>query len=110
MPDGKSLKLYGHKNWVIGGVQLDHLLIRLRYEDEAVIWLLQRKPILVLCAGHTPGNMPYLCEQVKVMISFRRCQRAYRQHHPAGQKALKSPMVYPVGSSDYLGAAYCSER
>lgn len=44
--DDDSFMVNGHKNWVTGGEHLNHLLVRLRLEDEAVvIWI----------PGDTPG-------------------------------------------------------
>jgi len=44
--NGDSFVINGHKNWVTGGEHLNHLLVRLRLGDEAVvIWL----------PGDTPG-------------------------------------------------------
>ena len=38
--DGDAFVINGHKNWVTGGEHLEHLLVRLRLGDEAVvIWL-----------------------------------------------------------------------
>ncbi len=45
-PSGDTLVVNGHKNWVTGGEFLNHLLVRLRLGDEAVVvWL----------PGDTPG-------------------------------------------------------
>lgn len=43
--DGDAFVINGHKNWVTGGEHLEHLLVRLRLGDEAVvIWLPNTTP------------------------------------------------------------------
>lgn len=44
--DGNNLVINGHKTWTTGGAHLDHLLVRLRLDEEAVtVWI----------PAHTPG-------------------------------------------------------
>lgn len=45
--DGNNLVINGHKTWTTGGAHLDHLLVRLRLDDEAV-------------TGWIPANTPGL--------------------------------------------------